>query len=193
MTAAARRGRPRDEAIDAAIREAALAELELRGIVAVTMEGIAQRAGVAKTTLYRRWSNTTDLCVDAMQSLFIPPEPPPEGSGVEQLRWLVQRARLTWKNERYAAIMRRVAADGTANPEMFNAARDRLVGPAVELMAAALEQAVDEGDVRPDADLALARRMMVAPIVAAAFTLRPPLSRAEADAVVDMVLRGLAP
>lgn len=193
VTEPGRRGRPRDEAIDAGIREAALAELEDRGFVAVTMEGVAQRAGIAKTTLYRRWSNTTELCIDAMRTLFHAPEPPPDGPGVEQVRWLVQRARRTWSNARYAAIMRRIAADGSTHPDLYEAARDRLVGPSIELMSTALQRCVAEGAIRPDVDLNLARRMMTAPIIAAAFTLRPPVTAAETDQVIDTVLRGLTP
>ena len=59
MTTATRGpGRPRSESIDTAIMAATIDELIERGFLAASMESIAQRAGVAKTTLYRRWPNT---------------------------------------------------------------------------------------------------------------------------------------
>ena len=60
---AARRGRPRDPAVDAAILDAAIEEIVERGMGGLSMESVALRAGVAKTTVYRRWAGTGDLAL----------------------------------------------------------------------------------------------------------------------------------
>src|SRR5437867_135065 len=52
-----RRGRPRDVRVEAAVIEATLEEIKEKGLGGATMEAIAARAGVGKTTLYRRWPN----------------------------------------------------------------------------------------------------------------------------------------
>ncbi|GAB2471660.1 TetR/AcrR family transcriptional regulator [Jatrophihabitans fulvus] len=194
MTAAVRRGRPRDEAIDAAVLAASLDELREHGYGAFSMERVAQRAGVAKTTVYRRWPNAQDLAVDAIATLQDDGTPPPDDlSGRDQLVHLLDRVRRQWRRPEYASIMRRIAADGSMHPEVYAHGRQRLIGRTVRLMDDALQRCVDDGAVSSDVDLDLARRMIVSPVVAGAMTLRPPLTRAQVELVVDTVLRGLAP
>lgn len=59
----------------AAILEAALDELAERGFGALTMDGVASRAGVARSTLYRLWRDRTSLVADAMEHLNVQPAP----------------------------------------------------------------------------------------------------------------------
>lgn len=59
----------------AAILEAALDELAERGFGALTMDGVATRAGVARSTLYRQWRDRTSLVADAMEHLNVQPPP----------------------------------------------------------------------------------------------------------------------
>jgi AcrR family transcriptional regulator len=61
MTELRGRGRPRDARVDPAVVEAMLEEVTEKGLGAATMESIAARAGVGKTTLYRRWPNKEAL------------------------------------------------------------------------------------------------------------------------------------
>ena len=59
----ARIGRPRDEAARAAILRSANAILEEKGIGGFTIEAVAARAGVAKTTIYRWWPSKGALAM----------------------------------------------------------------------------------------------------------------------------------
>lgn len=63
MEPAVRRGRPRDEAVDARITGAALELLLDRGYDRFSVDEVAVEAGVAKTTLYRRWPTKDHLVV----------------------------------------------------------------------------------------------------------------------------------
>src|SRR5436309_3803767 len=65
---AERRGRPRDPAHDAAVLRAVIDILEDAGLGAVSIEGVAARAGVAKTTIYRRWPNRAAMVAEAVFS-----------------------------------------------------------------------------------------------------------------------------
>lgn len=195
MTAAvSRRGRPRSEAIDAAILEATVEELIERGYLGLTIESIAERAGVAKTTVYRRWTNTEDLALAAMRGFFetqLSDAPP--GSARDRLVWLLDAMRRKWADPRYGALMRRVVADSNAMPDLFDRARDQLIGPSVRRLNATLRQAVDEGLISPATDLEWVRQLLTAPIMAATLTRRSRVSRARLEAAVDLVLRGAAP
>ena len=66
---ATRQGRPRRAEVDEAILSAAIDELVEHGVASMTIDGIATRAGVARTTVYRRWSSTDQLCMDAVERI----------------------------------------------------------------------------------------------------------------------------
>jgi TetR/AcrR family transcriptional regulator, regulator of autoinduction and epiphytic fitness len=59
---------PRVERSRAVIRQAALDELAEVGYGAFTIESVAARAGVGKSTIYRHWRNKLDLIADAFES-----------------------------------------------------------------------------------------------------------------------------
>ncbi|HZC73595.1 MAG TPA: TetR/AcrR family transcriptional regulator [Jatrophihabitans sp.] len=188
-----KRGRPRDEAIDAAIIDATIEELIAHGFAGLSMEAVAARAGIAKTTLYRRWSNTKELAIAAMCSFEQSVQGPPEGSVRDQLVCLVDAMRRKWNDPRYSAIMRRITGDGVSNPEAYRQGRDRIVTPHIRLLDRVLRRGVDDGVIRPDADLVWVRQMITSPIMAATLTLRDRVSKAQIETTVDTVLRGLAP
>jgi AcrR family transcriptional regulator len=195
MTAATRRGpgRPRDTAADAAILEAAIDELIDRGFIAASMESVAARAGVAKTTLYRRWSSMTELGLAAMRTLQEDPSLAAGESVRSDLLVQLDQMRRKWGNPRYAALMRRVAADGSAQPDMYKQCRDELIAPYVRRLNSVIERGIDEGLIRSDVDVTAVRSILTAPIMAAALTLRERYSRAKLEFLVDTVLAGLAP
>ena len=63
------RGRPRREGADDEILAVALAMLREEGYRAITVDGVAERAGVAKTTVYRRWPSKGALLAAAIAPL----------------------------------------------------------------------------------------------------------------------------
>jgi AcrR family transcriptional regulator len=60
-------GRPRDPVVDQAILRAALELFIERGIAGASIEKIAKQAGVAKTSIYRRWSSREALLAQAIE------------------------------------------------------------------------------------------------------------------------------
>ena len=63
------RGRPRSSASHQKILKAALQLLAEVGFEAMSIEAIATRAGVGKTTIYRRYSSKDELVADAIESI----------------------------------------------------------------------------------------------------------------------------
>src|ERR1700694_507257 len=68
----AKHGRPRDPHVDAAIRQATLDLLVEEGFARMSIEGVANRAGVGKAAIYRRWDSKTALVVEAIHDLVKP-------------------------------------------------------------------------------------------------------------------------
>src|SRR5262249_24688713 len=70
---------PRVERSRRVILEAVLDELGDVGYGALTIEGVAARAGVGKSTIYRHWSGKLDLVEDAYRTIKVPVEAPETG------------------------------------------------------------------------------------------------------------------
>ena len=75
----ARAGRPRQADLDQRIGDAVLGLLREGGPDAVTMENVAARAGIAKTSIYRRHANRGELLTAVLQVAIGTPEVPREG------------------------------------------------------------------------------------------------------------------
>lgn len=61
-------GRRRDTSIDAAILAGAAECIAETGLAAFTVEEVADRVGIPKSTLYKRWPSKTDLLSQALAS-----------------------------------------------------------------------------------------------------------------------------
>jgi AcrR family transcriptional regulator len=195
MNALRKPGRPRNEAIDTAVLNAAVEEFIDKGWGGLSMEAVAARAGVAKTTIYRRWPSLEELCIAAVCSLGSEQDTPlPDGDSVrDELLAQLERMRRKWTNPGYAALMRRASADAEQQPEVYQQMRQRIVGPAIEAMNATLRRGVREGIMRADVDIDWARQLLSSPILSGALTMKTRMSRAQVEFTLDTVLRGLAP
>src|SRR2546423_4364752 len=80
-------GRPRSAQDRQAVLTAATEIVRESGFAALTIEGIAARAGVAKTTIYRSWPNRAAVIMDAVFAASAEPLAFPDtGSAQEDLR-----------------------------------------------------------------------------------------------------------
>src|SRR5262249_7192709 len=70
-------GRPRDPEADRAILQATIELLSEEGYEGLSIESVAARAGVGKTTIYRRWPSKEPLVVDAIKAFKAPVDPMP--------------------------------------------------------------------------------------------------------------------
>ena len=89
--ASARAGRPRDENVHRAILDAARDLIRVEGYASFSIEGVASRAGVAKQSIYRRWSSKGALLIDLyMDGLERPAPMPARGLANDLLAILLQ-------------------------------------------------------------------------------------------------------
>lgn len=121
------RGRPRTAGTDTAILDATRATLVDLGWSKLTMGEVAARAGIAKTTLYRRWDNKNDLVVDAVAVLFDELRPPDRGSLAADMEDVVlQFAALLERPEARTALMA-VVAEGARDEALRRRIRSAIV------------------------------------------------------------------
>ena len=85
-------GRPRAASIDQRLHETVLQLIREGGPGAVTMDGVTSRSGVAKTTIYRRHSNRSDLLMSVLANAVGAPEVPRQGSVRDKIRFALEQA-----------------------------------------------------------------------------------------------------
>lgn len=160
-------GRPvgRGPKVRAAVLAAAMAELAEVGYSALTMDGVAQRAGVHKTTVYRRWPDRDALLVDALTDHAATQTPIPDTGTLESdLRELARSiVALLISSPADRAWIAAMSSDAARLPEMaavkrrFYADRFRRAEPVVD-------RAVARGELPADVDPPELLKTLIAPI-----------------------------
>lgn len=188
-----RPGRPRSAAAERAIIQAALALLAEHGVSGLSVEGVAARAGVAKTTIYRRWTDKNELVVDALAQVRGPVVQPPPGRSVrEDLVFVLTALRREQTDPFWGQLIQKLIGGGREHPELTDQYLQRVVGPRRERFLEVLRRGVAEGTIRPDADLALAAEVLIAPVLLSGWMPRGPRIRPDQiPALVDLVLAGI--
>ncbi len=151
-TRASKGGRPRSEQLHQAMLKAALDLVLEVGFRSVSIEGIAARAGVGKTTLYRRWPNKAAVVMDAFVGLLGRASRFPEDeSATERLRLQMQITARALRG-RVGALVKALLAEAQFDPELAKAFRENWTVPRRKLVYDILEDAVKQGGVRADID-----------------------------------------
>ncbi|MFD4529050.1 TetR/AcrR family transcriptional regulator [Streptomyces sp. NPDC058470] len=149
---APRTGRPRSAAADAAILSATRAVLVELGWSKLTLGDVATRAGVAKTTLYRRWAGKNELVVDAVAVLFDELELPDRGSLAADIEGVVlQFAAILSRPEAKTALMA-VVAESTRDEPLRERIRTSIVDRQKCLVLEGRTRAQLRGELPPEPD-----------------------------------------
>jgi AcrR family transcriptional regulator len=185
-------GRPRSERAHRAILQAANELLEREGFAAVTMEAIAERAGVSKATIYRWWPNRAAVVMDGFLSTVSSEVPfPHTGHAREDLR--IHMCRLA---EAFSGKMGRTVAaliaEGQTDPELAEALRSRWLSVRRAEAREILELGIERGELRNDIDLEVAVDVLYGPIYYRMLVGHAPLEGDFANALADHIFSGLA-
>ncbi|GGM10073.1 transcriptional regulator [Streptomyces fumigatiscleroticus] len=186
---ASRTGRPRSAAADAAILAATRAALVELGWSKLTLGDVAARAGVAKTTLYRRWAGKNELVVDAVAELFDELELPDRGSLAADIEGVVlQFAAILARPEARNGLMA-VVAESTRDDALRDRIRTLVVERQKRLVLQGRARAQRRGELpeEPDPEEAARTVDLIFDVVAGAVVHRALVSGEPAD---EMWVRG---
>jgi TetR/AcrR family transcriptional regulator of autoinduction and epiphytic fitness len=187
---------PRVERSRRVILRAALAELGAVGYGAFTIESVAARAGVGKSTIYRHWPGAPGtpaklaLIADAFRTLNVQPAPPEAGGA---------------PRERIARLLRHLAEGAGARGSPFGACVPALVDaaerdPAVrrfhhaynaqrrQRLIDAIAAGIEAGDLPARLDPELAALALLGPIFYRRLMTGEPFEPARVAALIDTVL-----
>ncbi|MGW2617050.1 TetR/AcrR family transcriptional regulator [Streptomyces sp. NPDC001500] len=180
---ACRPGRPRSAAADTAILAATREALVELGWSKLTLGDVATRAGVAKTTLYRRWAGKNELVVDAVAELFGELELPDRGSLAADIEGVVlQFAAILARPEAKSGLMAAIA-ESTRDDALRERIRASIVDPQKGLVLEGRARAQARGELPPEADPVEAARTvdLIFDVVAGAVVHRTLVSAEPAD------------
>jgi AcrR family transcriptional regulator len=187
------RGRPRSTEADRAIFEATRRLLDEGGYHGLTVEGVAAKAGVAKTTIYRRYANKALLVLDSMTQAAhdAPVELPDTGTFRDDLLAVAHLVREevapSSPSSVGAALLGEASQDAAVAEDLRAFADFRF-----EQGKPVYDRAIARGELRPDADWRVVAELLVGWIFHASIVSRRRPDDATLAATVDLLLSGLA-
>jgi len=163
----------------------------LRGYDRTTVDDVADRAGVGKATVYRRWPSKEDLAVAAMESLYSAEMPEPDTGSIASDLAASYRGVLTFVNTPEGeAFLRTSIAESVRDDRI--AALYRESTERRELASrATFERAIARGEVREDIDIDTAVQWLGGLLAVRAITNRPMPKVEETDQLVEFTLQGV--
>jgi AcrR family transcriptional regulator len=189
ITAAQRHvGRPRRAAIDAAIIRAAVELMTEGGVGATTLTGVAERAGVARATVYLRWPTRSALIGAAARAAVGGQVLPLTGDIEHDIRVGAAWIRQVFELSTTPAILPEIVRGVLANPPEL---RFDAVAPRRREFARLYVAGAEAQGFRPTVDPHLPFDMLLGTALAHLFATRRSMTPAEADDLAEAVIKGL--
>ena len=174
--------------VRAAVLAATLAELTGTGYAALTVDNVARRAGVHKTTIYRRWKDREGLVADAVTNLAATQVPFPDTGGIDtDLRWLARSFVAFLNSPTGRAVAAATLSDAGRIPEITEAKR-RFFEDRFRRAQPVVAGAIARGELPADTDPAELVRTLVAPIYLRLLVTAEPIDTTTADNAAKVAL-----
>jgi AcrR family transcriptional regulator len=161
------------------------------GFRAVSVEAIAAKSGVGKTTVYRRWPNKAAVVMEAFIGQLGPTSRFPESArATERLRLQMQTTAKAFRG-RVGALVKALMAETQFDPELANAFRDNWTLPRRKLVVGILEEAMERGEIRQDIDVEATIDILYAPLYYRLQMGTGPISESYVDKIFHHAMEGL--
>jgi AcrR family transcriptional regulator len=186
----AEKPRPRGSQFIRKVQDAVIEQLAAVGFQRLSIPEVAARAGVNKTSVYRRWPTKAALVRAALEVSMGGAGPASSTGGLRTD--LVHAARLAAQfvqSPLGTGALRMLLAEG-ANPDVREVAASMLRRQETEGPRALFDLAITRGELPPDTDVQLVLSTVAGALMHRAFIEQKPLSGGFVDKVVDLVLDG---
>lgn len=158
-------GRPRDETIDEDIVRCLFELVDEVGLNGVTIDAIADRAGVSKATIYRRWPSKEELMVDSVAGL-VGAIDLPEGDGIRDvLLHAIGRLKSYMSKTTAGVVLPWMIGEVARGSDIGHRYAEAVVIPGRQALARHIAAAVESGELRADLDVDLAVDMLLGPLI----------------------------
>lgn len=157
-----RRGRPRSASADLQVHDAVVSILETVGYVGLRIDDVAERAGVSKTTIYRRWPTKSALVVDVLATLKAAQVPMPTNGDFEaDLRSLVYDLYASLAGTSLGRALPGLIVEKSADPELAAAVEELWTSRQAEV-AKVIRRGIATGQARADLDVRVTLELLAA-------------------------------
>lgn len=193
----ARRGRPRDTAVDQRVLDVAWDLLLTGGYTGLNVDEVAERAAVAKTTLYRRWPTKDHLAVAVVTRTIQPVAVPDTGDLCHDLTEFAAGLAASLHTYRMAGqpdglsagLVAELVAAAARHPDLGDLVR-ALHARRHAMLLDRLRSATERDGLRPDIDHAVLVDQVSGPIYYRVLITGAPADRDYAERLVSAVLAG---
>jgi AcrR family transcriptional regulator len=188
MTEIRRVGRQRSEAAKDAILRASLELLLEIGYSRLTIEGVAERAGAGKSTIYRWWPSKGALVLEAAEEHLEIGVVPDTGSTRGDLVIAARQVTDTFTDPVAAAVIFVVLAGLEEDPSLAMTFMARWVQPWRDSLAEALQRGVRRGDIPAESDVEFLLDVLVGTVFQRTLVVREPNTQGLEDLIADLLL-----
>ena len=188
-----RRGRPRSDTAKAAILEATADLFREQHLRSLSMDSVAERAGVSKATIYRWWTSKGALALDAfLAEITAALGPPPDkGSLRADLRSHVRSLVSSYARTPAGKMLAELVGAFPTDPELANDFRTRMVTQLRERNRVMFEHAIARREIAAKTDVHLVMDVLYGAIWIRLLMGFGALDEGFADALVELVVGGL--
>ncbi len=165
--------------------------MDTTGFAQITVEGIAERAGASKATVYRWWPNKAAVVIEAFREATAP-QLPLRNTGTLRRDLTTQLRNFSRVlSGRGGRMLRSFIAAGMSDPAVAAAFRSTWSAPRRAEAKQMLRQKQVSGQLRDDADLDLVLDVLYAPLYYRFLVKNEPPSQKYAEAVAELLIRAL--
>ena len=180
-------GRPRNPAMDQTILDAAIELLSEVGYARVSVAEVARRAGVSKPAIYRRWSEKSQLVVEAMVTHMRPGQDNDSGSSAEDLFVLIEGLIDLLTGTPLGRVLPGLVAEMAADPVLATSYRELIISPNRRHWCAAVERGIARGELAADTDVDFVVNTLTGPLYFSLLITGEPIQPGYARAAVEPV------
>jgi AcrR family transcriptional regulator len=180
------------QAILDATRELLAQDGDVRSL---TVETVAARSGVAKTTIYRRWRDKWELALDAVMIDMLPrfDEPVDVGDTRKELLTFVNSVVRMMASTPMGPAMQALVSQIATDPDLARVYREQVVQPRLTQLAPVIQRGIARGDLRADTEVRLVHELLLGPIFYRLLLSGAPLDRNLGPRLVHAILAGFTP
>ncbi len=189
-----KRGRPRSDRAKVAILEATRDQLAMHGFERLSIQQIADTAGVGKQTIYRWWPTKRELVAECVLAGYVLPEgggPPDTGDLGADVRAFVVAFGTEYGRPPKSALLRALISAAAESDEVAAKLFERFGDPYRAAVLARLGAAEAAGQLREGAPIGWVADALVGALVFRVLS-REPVKRAELEELADALVHGIA-
>jgi len=158
------------------------------GVGGVSVDEVARRSGVAKTTIYRHWPTRADLVIDTCAQLSAGQDVPDTGTLAGDVRVLLLEVAELLRTARWSSVMPSIIDAAERDPALA-AVHSRIQRGHADPLRAVIARAVRRGDLPASTDAAVLIAGLLGPLFYRRWFSREPLDGPFVESVVAQVIR----